>query len=91
MKQLGRKERDREEGMEAERRDQAAFEALQQALATAQPPRKCRCMVVHHGGRGSGAERVMHGTSAAGAREPCGDAVGQAGVGQLRGPLAGER
>jgi chemotaxis protein histidine kinase CheA len=37
-KQLGRKERDREEGMEAERRDRAAFEALQQALATAQPP-----------------------------------------------------
>jgi len=34
----GRKERDREEGMEAERRDQAAFETLQQALATAQPP-----------------------------------------------------
>ena len=37
-KQLGRKERDREEGMEAARRDRAAFEALQQALATAQPP-----------------------------------------------------
>ena len=36
-KQHGRKERDREEGMEAERRDRAAFEALQQALATAQP------------------------------------------------------
>ena len=37
-KQHGRKERDREEGMEAERRDRYAFEALQQALATAQPP-----------------------------------------------------
>jgi len=37
-KQHGRKERDREEGMEAARRDRAAFEELQQALATAQPP-----------------------------------------------------
>ena len=36
--QHGRVERDREEALEAERRDRAAFEALRQALATAQPP-----------------------------------------------------
>ena len=39
----------------------------------------------------SGAERVAHSRSAAGPREPCGGAVGQARVSQHRGTLAGER